>query len=181
MSRVPYVGPDALDEEFADLVVSSLQPGKRINIYSATANNPEILAGLRTYLGAMWEESGLSDRQREIIILTTAAEIGSAYEWHQHESIGQSAGLSDDEIAAIARDDQVVFPSDDRVLIAYTRGVIRGRVTDELHEETVQILGESAAVGAAATASGYLALGRMIDAFDVELEANDTFVGWDPR
>ena len=181
MARLPYIGPDELDERIADLVVSSLQPGKRINIYSATANNPAILEGLRTYLGAMWSDSGLSDRQREIIILTAAAEIGSDYEWHQHESIGRKAGLSGDEIAAIGRDDQSEFAADERVLIAYTRAVIRGRVTDEIHEETLTVLGESTTVGAAATASGYLALGRMIDAFDVELEEGDTFVGWDPR
>ena len=181
MVRVPYVGPDELDDEFAELVVSSLQPGKRINIYSATANNPEILAGLRTYLGSMWADSGLSDRQREIIILTAAAEIRSGYEWHQHEAIGTNAGLSHDEIAAIARDEQRVFPEEDQKLIAYTRAVIRGRVTDALHDEIEESLGPAATVGAAATASGYLALGRMIDAFAVELEEGDTFVGWDPR
>lgn len=181
MGRVPYVGQDELEPDYQDLVVSSLQPGKTINVYSAVANNPAVLEGLRTFLGSLWSDSGLTDRQREIVILTAAAEIGSAYEWHQHESIASVAGLTGEEMAAIGRDDQRELPADDAVLVAYTRAVVRGRVTDELHTTAEDLLGTEATVGAAATASGYLALGRLIDAFDVDLESGDSFVGWDPR
>lgn len=181
MARLPYIGPDELDEEYADLVVSSLQPGKRINVYSTVANNPPVLAGLRSFLGALWSDSGLSDRQREIVILTAASEVSNAYEWHQHVNIGDSVGLGGDEMAAIARDDRDALPAEDRPLVAYARAVVRGRVTDELHDAVAAELGPEATVGAAATAAGYLALGRLIDAFDVDLEAGHEFVGWDPR
>lgn len=181
MGRLPYVEKDELAPAYRDLVVSSLQPGKTINIYSAVANNPAVLEGLRTFLGSLWGESGLTDRQREIVILSAASEIGSAYEWHQHESIASVAGLSPAEIAAIGRDDRRQLPEEDATLVAYTRAVVRGRVTDELHEEVADQLGTEETVGAAATAAGYLALGRLIQAFDVDLESGDTFVGWDPR
>lgn len=178
MARVPYVTQDDLDPDYRDLVVSSLQPGKTVNVYSAIGNNQEVLGGLRDFLGALWDHSGLTDRQREIVILTVASEIGSAYEWHQHVNIATDAGLSEAEIGALARDDRESFSDDDRALVAYARAVARGRVTDALHEAVVEQVGEEATVGAASVAAGYVALGRIIQALGVDLEAGDEFVGW---
>ncbi len=181
MPRVDYVSQDEIDDEYADLLVSSLQPGKPVNVYSAIGNNAEVLAGFRGFLGSLWEHSGLSDRQREIVILTAASEIGSEYEWHQHVNIATDAGLTREEIAAIGRDDRTDFATDEQAIIAYTRAVARGRVTDALHEAVVEELGTEATVGAATAAAGYVALGRVIDALGIEIEEGDEFEGWDPR
>lgn len=181
MARVPYVDGDGLDSEYQDLVVSSLQPGRSLNVYRAIANNPDVLEGLRAFLGSLWNHSGLTDRQREIVILTTASEITSSYEWHQHVRIATDAGLDRGELAAIARDDRTDFPTAERELIAYTRAVVRGRVTDSLHDAVTGHFDERTITGVAATATGYLALGRVIDALGVSLEADDEFVGWDPK
>lgn len=179
MARVPYVTADDLDPEYRELVVSSLQPGKTVNVYSAIGNNPAVLSGLREFLGALWTHSGLSDRQREVVILTAASEIGSSYEWHQHVGIARTAGLTDAEISAIARDDRDPFTDDERALVAYARAVVRGRVNDPLHEAVVEQLGETSTVGAAAVAAGYLALGHLIQALGVDIEAGEEFAGWD--
>lgn len=180
MARIPYRTQEELDPEYRELIVSSLQPGKRINAYSAISNNQEILAGFREFLGALWDHSGLTDRQREIVILTAASEVGSAYEWHQHVNIGTDAGLDPSEIAAIARDDRTSFSPEEQGLIAYTRAVVRGRVEDPVHEALSVHFENETIAGTAATAVGYLALARLIQAFDVEIEDGDTFVGWNP-
>ncbi len=181
MPRVDYVTQEDVGEEYAEYIVSSLQPGKAVNVYAAIGNNPEVLAGFREFLGSLWNHSGLGDRQREIVILTAASEIGSEYEWHQHVNIGTDAGLSREEIAAIGRDDRTDFSVEEQALIAYTRAVARGRVTDPLHEAVHEVLGTEATVGAATTAAGYVALGRVIDALGVSIEESDEFEGWDPR
>jgi alkylhydroperoxidase family enzyme len=178
MARVPYTTADDLAPAYRDLIVSSLQPGKTVNVYSAIGNNPAVLGGLREFLGALWTHSGLSDRQREVVILTAASETGSIYEWHQHVGIARTAGLTDDEISAVARDARDLLADDERALVAYARAVVRGRVTDPLHEAVVEQVGEAATVGAAAVAAGYLCLGRIIEALGVEIEAEDEFVGW---
>jgi alkylhydroperoxidase family enzyme len=179
MPRVPYVEPSAVDPEYQDYLVSSLQPGKRVNVYAAVANNPEVVKGLRQFLGALWSDSGLSDREREIVILTAATELESAYEWHQHVNIATDAGLTTTDIAAIARDDRGPFEPAEQALIAYTRAVVRTRVTDVLHEAAAEHYDERTLAGAAATAAGYAALGMVIDALGVDIEAGDDFVGWD--
>jgi hypothetical protein len=87
--------------------------------------------------------------------------------------------LTAGEISAIGRDDRSGFPVEEQALIAYTRAVIRGRVTDALHDGVAEHFDHRAMVGAAATAAGYFALGRLIEAFDVGLEPGDEFVGWE--
>lgn len=180
MVRVPYVTQDDLDPEYQELIVSSLQPGKRVNVYSAIGNNQKVLAGFREFLGALWSHSGLTDRQREIVILTAASELGSTYEWHQHVNIATDAGLTRSEIAAIARDARSGFSTKEQALVAYTRAVARGRVTDPLHEAMSEQFDDQTITGAAATAAGYVALNYVIDAFGVEIEEGDEFVGWNP-
>lgn len=181
MARVPSVTQDELDPKYQDLVISSLQPGKRINVYSAIGNNAPVLAGFREFLGSLWSHSGLSDRQREIVILSAASETDAEYEWHQHVNIGTDAGLSRAEIAAIARDDRSGFATEEQALIAYTRAVARDRVTDSLHEAMAEQFAEETIVGAASTAAGYVALNTVISALGVEIEDENEFVGWDPR
>ena len=57
--------------------------------------------------------------------------------------------------------------------------MVRGRVNDPLHEAVVEQLGETSTVGAAAVAAGYLALGHLIQALGVDIEAGEEFAGWD--
>ena len=181
MARVPYRGPDEVNEQHRDYVVSSLQPGKPINVYAAVANNEEVLAGLRAFLSSLWDSSGLTDREREIVILTAAAEAGNAYEWHQHVNIAGGEVLSLAELAAIADDDTDPFDDAEVALQEYARAVVTGGVTDEIHDALTATFDDRQIAGAAATAAGYLALGRMIEAFGVEIEPDDEFVGWDPQ
>ena len=179
MARVPYVDPEDLAPEYRDLVVSSLQPGKTVNVYSAIGNNEEVLSGFRGFLGALWTDSGLTDRQRELVILTVASELGSTYEWHQHVNIATDAGLSEAEVAAVARDDRDPFDPTEARLMAYARAVARGRVVDPIADALAEDFDEATLAGIAATAAGYVALGLVIDALGVDLEAGESFVGWD--
>lgn len=180
MARVPYVTADDLEPEYRDLIVSSLQPGKTRNVYAAIGNNPAVLKGLREFFGSLWTDSGLTDRQREMVILTAASELGSTYEWHQHVNIALSAGIDTDEVGAIARDDRTPFSSTEAALIAYTRAVARGRVEEPHHTVISEFFDDETVVGIAATAASYAALANMIDALGIEIETGDEFVGWEP-
>lgn len=180
MARVPHVTQDDLDPEYQDKIVSSLQ-GERLNVYSAIGTNQAVLVGLREFLSSLWSDSGLTDRQRELVILAASSEIRSEYEWHQHVNIARGAGLSDEEIAAVARDDRSALSPGEQGLVAYARAVARGRVTDPIHEAMREQFDDETIVGIAATAAGYVGLGHVIDALGVEIEDGEPFVGWDPR
>ena len=180
MARIGYASEEDLDPDFKQLIVSSLQEGKTVNVYRAIGNNQEVLKGFRQLLGALWNYSGLTDREREIVILTAAYENGSEYEWHQHNRIGMDAGLKSEEISAIARNNLEAFSDKERTIVAYSRDVVQGSVTDEIHSDILGYFDEETIVGAASIAAGYTALALMIDALNVEIESSDEFVGWNP-
>ena len=175
MARVPYVDESALPTEHQDLLVSALQ-GKPLNIYRAIGNNPAALYGLRTFLGTLWRDSGLDPEQRELVILAVTTETDSTYEFHQHVAIARDVGIADSDILAIVDGDLDGFDRGDRTLIRYARAVVRGTVDDDCHAALAASHGPETVVGVAALAGGYLLVGRLLSALDVETET--PFVGW---
>jgi alkylhydroperoxidase family enzyme len=179
MGHVPYVVEDDLEPEYQDLITSSLQPGKRVNVYRAIGNNAAVLEGLRAFLGALWSESGVDAYRRELIILAISREYDSAYEWHQHVGVASEAGVTKDEIDAIADRDHEAFDEDVKRMFAYALAVARGEVDEEAHADIAELYDDSTVVGIAALAGGYAMLAQLIDALGVETESE--FVGWNPR
>jgi alkylhydroperoxidase family enzyme len=180
MARVPYAEASDVPDEYEDLLESSLQ-GKPLHVYQSIGNNPEVLAGLRSFLGSLWTDSGLTDRERELVILAVTSEIRNGYEWHQHVNIARGVGIDDDEIAALGRADLAPFGDEETTLIEYALAVVRGEVDAVAHDQIAALYDDETIVGIAAAARGYDALGGVIDAFDLELEAGTEFHGWDPR
>jgi alkylhydroperoxidase family enzyme len=179
MARVPYAEPEDVPEEHRDLLVSSLQ-GKPLHVYQSIANNPAVLAGMRGFFASLWTDSGLSDRERELVILAVSRSIESRYEYHQHVNIAREVGIDDDTIAAIGDGELSRLDDEERTLVEYALAVVHGEVDAVTHAGIARLHDEAAIVGIAATAMGYVALGGLIDAFDLELEG-ETFHGWDPR
>ncbi|MFW5918365.1 MAG: carboxymuconolactone decarboxylase family protein [Haloferacaceae archaeon] len=171
MARLPHVSASELDPEHERLLYSPLQDGKPLNLYAVLGNNPALLAGMRSYFGAMWGESGLTDRQRELLILAVAEEVDSAYELHQHYNIAPEVGVTAEELEAIVAGNPEPFAESEVLLVAYGRAVARGDVTDHLHERMVDTFGAETVVGAATIGGAYLGLARVVDALGIEPEA----------
>lgn len=179
MARVPYVESEDVPEEHRDLLVSSLQD-RPLHVYQAIGNNPAVLAGMRGFFSSLWNDSGLSDRERELVILAVSRAIESRYEYHQHVNIAREVGIGDDTIAAIGDGELARLGDDERILVEYALAIVDGEVDAVTHDVIAHAYADEAVVGIAATAMGYVALGGLIDAFDLELEG-ETFHGWDPR
>ena len=180
MARLPYVDAADVPDEYEDLLESSLQE-KPLHVYQSIGNNPAVLAGLRSFLKSIWTDTGLSERERELVILATARERGNRYEWHQHVNIARDVGIDDDVIAALGAGTLDPLSDDETILVEYAQAVIRGDVDAVTHDEIVAIYDAETIVGIAAAAQGYDALGGLIEAFDLELESGTEFHGWDPR
>lgn len=188
MARVPYCSPEEFDGD-RDLLTSSMPtdglPEEYEHIYStdvrhvhqALATNPSILTAFRAYNGEIWTECGLTDRQRESVILTIAHETGAAYEWHQHVRHGLSAGLSEDEIRGIAADDAAQFSEQEAALVGYVRAFARQTVDDATHDVLEEWFSQGAIVGIGALAGAYIGLAHILAAFDIRPE--EDFVGWE--
>jgi 4-carboxymuconolactone decarboxylase len=91
---------------------------------------PRVGMPLQQLGSALRFETELTDREREIAILTVARITDSAFERHAHNAVGAAVGLGVDELAALAagdfagRDDRETAVAELTVRLAST-GVVR--------------------------------------------------------
>ncbi|WP_134670219.1 carboxymuconolactone decarboxylase family protein [Halorussus marinus] len=187
MARIPYVDQedlppdrqsllDTLSDEAESSDAHSLG-GETLNVYRAMGNNADLLAAFQTYGSAVWDESGLSAREREFVILSVAFHADSAYEWHQHVRVALDEGLTVEEIRAVSGGDRERLDEDARTLVAYVGAFVDGTVDDDDHDRLAARYDDETVVGIDLLAGTYLGLARALDALAVETEVE--FVGWD--
>jgi 4-carboxymuconolactone decarboxylase len=131
MPRIEPLPQDEWDDELRGILERRVAPAHvalgEHNIFATLARNKRLFTAWMPFAGQLLARGVLPARERELLILRTAQNCGSDYEWGQHVRIGLAAGLSRAEIDRVA-----VGPSDDdwseedRVLLC---------AADELHTE----------------------------------------------
>ena len=121
----PRIAPLAVDDPAGPPanLGSERNDGRPLNIFLTLAKNQGVFAAfskLGTYLLFKGE---VPAREREIVILRVGWRSQSEYEFGQHTVIGRDAGLTDDEIARLARAELDGWSDDDAALV---------RMADEL-------------------------------------------------
>jgi 4-carboxymuconolactone decarboxylase len=102
VSGVPRIAPiEHADEDLARNLAKAPQSGGRpLHVFTTLAHDPRIFRGVNILGSTLMFESSLSDRQRELVILRTAAHARSAYEIHHHSRISVAVGVAEEEVAA---------------------------------------------------------------------------------
>jgi 4-carboxymuconolactone decarboxylase len=80
--------------------VDDLVVGPTVNIYATLVRNPDLAAAM-VNLGRTLRAGSLSGRHREILILRTGCNCGSAYELAQHYRTAVSLGMTDEDMERI--------------------------------------------------------------------------------
>jgi alkylhydroperoxidase family enzyme len=86
-----------------ELAAKFSRGGGADNQLKTLLNVPEIVEGAMPFTIYLFEESTLSPRHREILILRTAWLCGSQTLWGQHAARARGAGIASDEIRRIAQ------------------------------------------------------------------------------
>jgi alkylhydroperoxidase family enzyme len=105
----PRIKPLSLTEmtaEQRELVKPQIRDGAVPNLYATLAVHPKFYTPRRNFGSYVQRDSSLSPKTRELLIMRTAWNIRSEYEWAHHVSYSKEAGLSDAEIARIAKGPQ---------------------------------------------------------------------------
>jgi alkylhydroperoxidase family enzyme len=110
------------DDEARELLPKGSPP---LNVFTTLVRHPKLFKRWSVFAGHVLSKSTLPARERELVILRTGFRCNCAYEFHQHKRIGLSVGLSEDEIARVARDVVAGFSEQDAALI---------KAADELHD-----------------------------------------------
>ena len=121
-----------VDGELAETLAGALtHDGTPLNIFGVLGRHPKLLKRFNLLGGYLLNKGLVPDREREIVILRVGWNARAKYEFGQHTIIGKRVGLTDDEIAALTRDDGD-WSDDDTALIALADDLHRDDcVTDE--------------------------------------------------
>lgn len=172
MSRLPEISRDQLDPEeqkFYDEIVGS-RGGVR-GPYGALLHSPDLahrVAHTGTYVRF---EFDLPENLKEVVILTTAREIKSQFEYTAHAALARRAGVSEETIRAITEGKAPEgLPDDEALLVRYALELLRDRkITDATFNAAHAKYGTQGVVDLTALIGHYLLVGQILAAFDVGL------------
>jgi 4-carboxymuconolactone decarboxylase len=137
--------------------------------FNALLLHPPVGTALQEVGRVLRYQGVLTDRCREIVVLTVAARQRSAYEWDAHARLGSVAGLDDDELTALARGSDDTFDEPgERVALQLATALAEGRhVDDELYTAAEQRLGAPGILEVSVLVGYYRLLAQQLDLFAV--------------
>jgi len=155
--RLPWRSPEELDAS-AQLVYQAITGGDRATQapfvmtspdgrlegpFNAMLYAPRIGHALQALGGVLRFRGSLSDRSREISILTLAAVRQSEFEWYAHEAVGALLGLTRSEMSAIRNFESAEsFSQGERLIQEATLELLTGRqLQSQTFEDLVKVLG----------------------------------------
>lgn len=99
----------------------------KVNLFRMLAHSQGGFVPLMDLTDAVFKRLSLKDAHRELLVLLVAAHERTDYEWDQHVVISQAAGVSKDQILAIAAgrlDDERLFDPVELVLLRLGQAVL---------------------------------------------------------
>ena len=143
--------------------------GELIGPFNPMLYSPKISAAEIAFLGAEQENTALGKTVREVVILTTGAIWGAAYELYAHRAVGKKAGLAPEVIEALAAGKTPETLSiDESVAHEFTRSLVADHKVDrELYLRAVEAFGEKGIVDMIYLAGNYMTVSALLNAFEV--------------
>ncbi|HEX5497043.1 MAG TPA: carboxymuconolactone decarboxylase family protein [Mycobacteriales bacterium] len=142
MSRLEKLRPEELDtaqRELYDALTggprgASLadEQGRLVGPFNAMLLAPRLGNALQRLGGLIRYRGALSDRARELAILTVAARQRCGFEQRAHERIGAGVGLTDTELAALRTGAPLELADpEEAAVLAATRALVAGGDLDD--------------------------------------------------
>ena len=140
--------------------------------FGVMLHEPALGAPLQELGSAIRYATGLSARTREIAILAVASATGSTFEAYAHERVGRAAGLTDDELAALADGSFTSADPHEDAAHALCRRLVTdagpgARMDDETYGAYAAALGTTTLTELVVLVGYYRTLAQLLDVFDV--------------
>jgi alkylhydroperoxidase family enzyme len=170
VARLPYVDPAGAPEPVRD----ALDRVPPLNIFRMMANAETAFRPWLRWGAALLGELQLDPLLRELSILRVARLTPHAeYEWVQHVPIAQAVGATDDQVAALERDDADApcFSAGERAVLRFTTEVLRdAQATDETLDQLAAILSPREVVELLMVIGQYMMVARVMATTRMELD-----------
>ncbi|MCF6377861.1 carboxymuconolactone decarboxylase family protein [Nocardioides KLBMP 9356] len=182
--RLPDLAPEDLDPEqraLYDAIVGgprgtgtqhfplTTRGGALTGPFGVMVHGPALGRPLQELGSALRYATGLSDRLREIAILTVAGATRSEFERYAHERVGRAAGLSDDELAALADGSFTSLSHAEQTAYDFCRRLLDGRprLGNEEYADLVAVLGTTTITELTVLVGYYRTLSDLMAVYDV--------------
>lgn len=94
----------------------------KVNFFRMLGHSPGAFIPMIDLTQAIFKSLTISDYHKELLVLLVAAQESVAYEWEQHVSIAQAAGVRTEQFIAIAEerfDDSILFKKEEQLLLRF--------------------------------------------------------------
>ena len=165
---------DAIDKTMVPWAVKAgfeakTSDGRLIGPFNSILLSPEITNSFLALQAVEQKHTTLSDRVRQIVILTVGAVWACDYERYAHSAVARKAGISDAAIKALV-DDAPAPDLDEKEQCAqrFTRRLtVQHQIDDDLYAETEAAFGPQGIVDIIYLAGCYHTVSALLNAFRV--------------
>lgn len=183
--RIPLLQPDLLDEDQQRLYDSlnrtavpwaqvsgftaKVSDGSLIGPFNVALQSPAMGAAFEKLQSVEAENTTLTERVRQVVILTVGAAWQSDYERYAHRAVARKAGFAEETIAALANAEEAPGLKDEEALAQrFTRQLIlHHRVDQDLFDEAKAFFGVRGIVDLVFLAGCYETVCSLLNAFEV--------------
>jgi AhpD family alkylhydroperoxidase len=175
MARVPYLRREDADESLKPLY-DRLETERKVptaNIFLALTHAPTQLDAFLTYANSL-RAADLSPKLRELAILTVGHATRSAYEVAHHQSHGLKAGLTEEQLAAVADFERSgLFDDTEKAVMRLAReSTLRVDVSEETWQAAAVLLTSRQMVELSLSIAWYNSGVRIMGLLGIDLEDN---------
>ncbi|HIM80480.1 MAG: hypothetical protein BZY68_01000 [SAR202 cluster bacterium MP-SAtl-SRR3965592-G2] len=172
MARLPNVNRDELkpeDQQYFDEIVGSR--GSVRGPYGILLHSPQLAARVAHTGTFVRFEFDVPEALKELVIITTAREVTSQYEFSAHARLAREAGVSEETIQAVAKGTAPQgLSGDEEILVRYTKELVGNhKISDATFNAVKDRFGVQDTVNFTGLIGHYLLVGQILLAFDVEL------------
>ncbi|OTP66567.1 hypothetical protein PAMC26577_37395 [Caballeronia sordidicola] len=148
---------------------AKLDDGKLVGPFNTILLSPEIANSFLALQASEQEHTSLSERVRQVVILTVGAVWKCDYERYAHAAVARKVGFSEEIISALAEGTDVEGLSAAEQLAQRVTWQLTAerRLSAELYSEAVSVLGARGIVDLIFLAGCYLSISALLNAFQV--------------
>jgi alkylhydroperoxidase family enzyme len=147
----------------------------KVNFFRMLGHSAGAFIPLIDLTNAVFRDLGISDYHKELLVLLVAAHEQVAYEWEQHVSIAQVAGVRPEQFVAIAEgclSDQAAFKEDEQVLLRFGRAILdNGKAPGVLFKHALQHFSVQELSDATVVIGYYRLVSNYLQTFNIEIDA----------
>ena len=132
------------------------------------ARHPGLAGPWLAFSGALLDGGVLDARTRELLILATAHRTGATYIWDEHQAMAATAGVTADEVGAIAAGTHRAWAPTDAALLHVVDDLVAGHtVTDETWAELAGHLDEQSLLEVLFVVGTYTCLAMVLNSTEL--------------